>query len=195
MERPPVFSLEVLADQSLLNDVLKGVLCTIFFHRLFTSFRPKTRELLDLTLPSFDDLELDKMIESHAATLLQSIEAGPSNLTLSSSIIKSHGQLAVQFFEKRPRKASWFTKAEEKVCWEQWLLNVTILSPRTESERAKARRQIENQLQATILAIIITAGNKKDHVPPITTNDANPFPYTIVISPKGETWSTRMGIF
>jgi hypothetical protein len=43
------------------------------------------------------------------------------------------GQLAVQFYEKRPRKASWFTKAEEKVCWEQWSLNVTIISPRTEA--------------------------------------------------------------
>jgi len=105
------------------------------------------------------------------------------------------GQLAVQFYEKRPRKASWFTKAEEKVCWEQWLLNVTIISPRTEADRTRARRQIEDQLQTAILTIITTAGNKKDHVPPITTNDTNPFPYSIIVSPKGDTWGARMGIF
>lgn len=39
----------------------------------------------------------------------------------------------VRFFEKRARKASWFAKAEEKVCWEQWVLNVTLLAPSTDS--------------------------------------------------------------
>ncbi|KAF8241719.1 DUF1649-domain-containing protein [Wilcoxina mikolae CBS 423.85] len=190
MDRPPVFSLEVLTDRALLNDILKGVLCTIFFHRFFSSFRPKTRDLLDLTLPSFDDQELDTLIEARVASLLRSIEASPSP-----SPTLARGQLAIQFYEKRPRKASWFTKAEEKVCWEQWLLNVTIVTPRTETDRAKARRQIEDQLQATILKIITIAGNEKNHVPPITTNDVNPFPYTIVISQKGDTWGTRMGIF
>jgi len=189
MDRPPVFHLDVLADRSLLRDILKGVLCTIFFHRFFSSVRPKTRELLDLTLPTFDEPELDEMIDQRTAALVKSIEAA-SNLGP-----KGHrGQLAVQFFEKRPRKA-WFTKAEEKVCWEQWTLNVTLMSPRTDSERAKARKLIENQLQSTILAIITTAGNMKDHVPPITTNDSNPFPYHIVVGQKGETWGTRMGIF
>lgn len=42
------------------------------------------------------------------------------------------GQIAVRFFEKRRRKA-WFTKGEEEVCWEQWTLNVTLATPRTES--------------------------------------------------------------
>lgn len=63
------------------------------------------------------------------------------------------------------------------------------------TERAHARRQIEDQLQATILKIIAVASAEKNHVPPITTNDANPFPYTIALLPKGETWGTRMGIF
>jgi len=195
MERPlaPVFSLEVLADRVLLNDVLRGVLCTIFFHRFFTSFRPKTRDLFDLTLPAFDDHELDELIEARTAALIRSIEA--SALPGGGGATKMRGQLAVQFYEKRQRKASWFTKAEEKVCWEQWLLNVTIISPRTEADRTRARRQIEDQLQTAILTIITTAGNKKDHVPPITTNDTNPFPYSIIVSPKGDTWGARMGIF
>lgn len=42
------------------------------------------------------------------------------------------GLMAVQFFEKKRRKA-WFTKGEEEVCWEQWTLDVTLATPRTES--------------------------------------------------------------
>jgi len=62
-------------------------------------------------------------------------------------------------------------------------------------ERIKLRMSIETQLQATVLNIITTASMKKDHIPPITTNEANPFPYSIIVSPKGETWGARMGIF
>jgi autophagy-related protein 101 len=40
--------------------------------------------------------------------------------------------MAVQFFEKKRRKA-WFAKGEEEVCWEQWTLDVTLATPRTES--------------------------------------------------------------
>ncbi|KAI5790093.1 autophagy-related protein [Geopyxis carbonaria] len=188
MERPPVFSLEVIADRSLLSDVLKGVLCTIFFHRFFSSFRPKTKDLLDLTLPSFDDEELEQMINERTHTLMSTIEAN-------SGAMASKGQIAVQFYEKKPRKASWFAKAEEKVCWEQWILNITLLEPRTDSEKIGARRTIEEQLQATVLTIITIAGKRKDHVPPITTTEHNPFPYTIMIPPKGDTWGARMGIF
>jgi hypothetical protein len=46
------------------------------------------------------------------------------------------GQIAVQFFEKRRRKA-WFTKGEEEICWEQWTLDVTLATPRTESGKSK----------------------------------------------------------
>lgn len=100
------------------------------------------------------------------------------------------------------------------MCWEQWLLNVTIIAPRTEAgtlvyglyfllpglicgvtDRARARRQIEDQLEATVLKIITVAGKEKSHIPPITSTDANPFPYTIVVSPKGDTWGARIGIF
>ena len=38
----------------------------------------------------------------------------------------------MQFFEKRRRKA-WFSKTEEEVCWEQWILDVTLATPRTDS--------------------------------------------------------------
>lgn len=62
-------------------------------------------------------------------------------------------------------------------------------------DRARARASLEHQLQKAVLEIITTASLRKDHIPPITTNDLNPFPYQIIVSPKGETWGARMGIF
>lgn len=48
------------------------------------------------------------------------------------------GQIAVQFFEKRRRKGgglAWFGggKAEEEICWEVWMVEVTLAMPRTEA--------------------------------------------------------------
>ncbi|RPB16004.1 DUF1649-domain-containing protein [Morchella conica CCBAS932] len=189
MERPPVFSLEVLADRALVKDIVKGVISTIFFHRFFPTVRPKTRDLLDLTLPAVDDPELEELIDERTNVLIKAIEASTSTGS------KPHrGQIAVEFYERRPKKA-WFSKAEEKVCWEQWVLNVTLVTIKTDSDRARARASLEHQLQKAVLEIITTASLRKDHIPPITTNDLNPFPYQIIVSPKGETWGARMGIF
>lgn len=46
---------------------------------------------------------------------------------------RGRGQLVVQFFEKRRRKTYFFGKADEDVCWEQWTLDVTLATPRTET--------------------------------------------------------------
>lgn len=43
----------------------------------------------------------------------------------------------VQFFERRTtakRINIWFApKAEQEVCWEQWVINVTLVNPRTDA--------------------------------------------------------------
>lgn len=77
--------------------------------------------------PAVDDPELEELIDQRTNLLIKSIEASVSAGS------KSHrGQIAVEFYERRPKKA-WFSKAEEKVCWEQWLLSVTLVNPRTDS--------------------------------------------------------------
>lgn len=48
------------------------------------------------------------------------------------------GLVEVQFFEKKRRKA-WFAKGVEEVCWEQWTLDVTLATPRTESGKFDSR--------------------------------------------------------
>ncbi|KAI9762340.1 MAG: ER membrane protein DP1/Yop1 [Chaenotheca gracillima] len=188
--RPPEYILEVFADPSNVKDTVKAILHTIFFHRFFPSVRPKTRDLLELTLPFIDDLELETLIDQRTIQLIRQIDTTASNNLHSNS--SGRGQIAVQFFEKRRRKA-WFSKAEEEVCWEQWTLDVTLATPRTDSERAKVRRAMEMMLHKTAVKIVHIVNKEKDHIPPITTSESNPFPYQIIINPREEGW--RMGLF
>lgn len=102
-----------------------AILHTIFFHRYFTSISPLTRDLLDLTLPAIDDVDLETLIDQRTLALVRAIDSGHQ---------QKRGQLAIQFFEKRRRKTYFsFGKADEDVCWEQWTLDVTIATPRTET--------------------------------------------------------------
>jgi hypothetical protein len=62
-------------------------------------------------------------------------------------------------------------------------------------ERAKVRKAMETMLLKTAMKIVTTVNLYKDHIPPITTSETNPFPYQININPKGDGWGARMGIF
>jgi autophagy-related protein 101 len=85
--------------------------------------------VLDLTLPVVEEVELETLIDQRTAALVRQLDTS-SDMGVRSTGVR--GQIAVQFFEKRRRKA-WFTKGEEEVCWEQWTLDVTLATPRTES--------------------------------------------------------------
>ncbi|TKA64368.1 hypothetical protein B0A49_09543, partial [Cryomyces minteri] len=118
--RPPEYILDVFADPT-------SILHTIFFHRYFTPIRPLTRDLLDMTLPAIDDVDLETMIEQRTTDLLRQIDSKSSY-----SNQGGRGQVAIFFAEKRRRK-TYFQVKEEKTVWEQWLLNVTLATPRTET--------------------------------------------------------------
>ncbi|KAF3935509.1 hypothetical protein ABW19_dt0200790 [Dactylella cylindrospora] len=181
MNRQPEFVLSVVVDPSFAKDVVKAILAAIFFHRLFPSIRPKTRDLLDLTLPSADDPDLDALIENRSTTLIRSVELTPGAPSAKT-------QIAIQFFEKKQKRKAWFSTKDEEVCWEQWLLDITLLYPRTESQRSQVRKDMESALQMTMLKIIEIVNNNKDHIPPITTSDYNPFPYRISVPQEGGSW-------
>jgi hypothetical protein len=112
--------------------------------------------------------------------------------TSKEGIVKA--QISVDFYEKVTRRASWWaTKAaESEVCWERWELNCEFLPiARNERgtthsihtlkgiDRGRARRTMENQLASALLRIVVLT-QKTDHIPPITTNEANPFPYQVL---------------
>jgi autophagy-related protein 101 len=126
---------------------------------------------------------IDIVIEEKASWLLRVIEetSGP-------------GQIGIQFFEIRSKKPSWFGKAHEEVCWEQWVITVTATQSITEADREASRQKTAVQLRKILEEIVTTVDSNKSHIPPITTTDATPFPYEIVVIPKStgdnESWGS-----
>lgn len=137
--RPPEYILEVLSDPFSLKDIIKALLHTIFFHRYFTPIRPLTRDLLDITLPTIDDVDLETLIDQRATALVRQMDSqagysyGGSGGGGFNGDGGTRGQLAVRFFEKKRRKTYFsFGKGEDDVCWEQWILNVSLTRAKDE---------------------------------------------------------------
>lgn len=142
--RPLTYTLDLFADPTFAKDIIKAVLHTIFFHRYFTPIVPLSRDLLDLTLPAIDDVDLETLIEQRADSLVQELGSGQGGGGGSGAGARfggvggvagaSRGQLVCEFYEKRRRKAYFsFGKGDDEVCWEQWTLDVTLAVPRTET--------------------------------------------------------------
>ncbi|EQL33231.1 hypothetical protein, variant 2 [Blastomyces dermatitidis ATCC 26199] len=229
--KPPEYILEVFADPTSVKDIVKGILHTIFFHRYFPCIRPTSFDVLNLTLPAISDVELETLIDARVNSLIRQHLSSSAN----SPNGGVRGRIAVQFFEKRRRKASagplgfgaglvgggrWLVGGlagrggaggsggggggggregggmnEEEVCWEIWTVDVTIATPRTESDRTKVRKAMEKMLQKAAFKIVAIVNKDKDHIPPITTSDSNPFPYQIVLNPKLDSWGNKFGLY
>jgi hypothetical protein len=120
----------------------------------------------------------------------------PTTQITKDGTIKS--QIAILFYEKVTRRASWWASkaAESEVCWEKWELNCEFL-PISRNERGnnipfdqlnemlkrgidklRARTVMENQLPSALRRIVVLT-QRTDHIQPITTNEANPFPYQV----------------
>lgn len=100
--------------------------------------------------------------------------------------------------------------------WECWVVDVTLATSRSENGKldhqpifelprgseadisadgTKTRRQMERSLQKASMKIISVVNRDRNHIPPITTTEANPFPYQILVNPKNDGWGQKMGIF
>lgn len=193
--KPPQYILDVFADPTCVKDIVRGILHTIFFHRYFPSIRPSSIEVLDLTLPLVADPELETLIDTRVGQLIRQLSS------TSSPKSSARGSLVVQFFEKKRRKGGglgWFTggtKIDEEVCWESWCLEVTLATPKTEIERTKVTKAICSTLQKTAMKIVTLVNRDKDHIPPITTSETNPFPFHIDLNPRVEGWGKGIGMF
>ncbi|CAO1604012.1 hypothetical protein XANCAGTX0491_007584 [Xanthoria calcicola] len=191
----PEYVLEILVDPVYVADIVRGILHTIFFHRYFPSMRPSSLDVLGLTLPVVADPELQTLIETRVGQLVRQLSS------TSSPSGGSRGELGVRFFEKRRRKGGlggWLTstaRSEEEVCWEVWKLKFTLTTPRTETERTALLRAEAPALQKTAMTIVKIVNRDKDHIPPITTSEMNPFPYEILLNPRAESDAKTIGFF
>jgi autophagy-related protein 101 len=113
-----------------------AILHTIFFHRYFIPITPSSHDLLDMSLPIINDNELETLIDQRATSLTRAIEL-PDHGQQENGRSNGHSgraQITVQFFERqKKKKAYFFSKVDEEVCWETWTLDVTCATPRNET--------------------------------------------------------------
>ncbi|RCI03851.1 hypothetical protein CU098_012347 [Rhizopus stolonifer] len=174
------FSLEMtLLPRDQVKDVLRGLLHSIFFHRLLINVTPRELRVLNTTVSITDNADVEKLIEEKTVEFLHNT---------------SSPQLAVLFYEKRLKK-NWFqfSKSEELVCWEQWNIVLNLVqSPATEQEKFRSNKSIESQFGQNLLKILEIVNEFKEHIPSITTTEGNPFPYQIATQSQTESWSAMI---
>lgn len=103
--------------------------------------RPTTLDVLDLTLPAINDVNLETLIDTRVSALVRQhlSSTGGVGGVGGVGVGGVRGRIAVEFYEKRRRRSGiWFgglagKGGDEEVCWEIWTLDVTIATPRTES--------------------------------------------------------------
>ncbi len=62
------------------------------------------------------------------------------------------------------------------------------------TEQRKVLRAMETTLHRTALKIVAIVNQHKDHIPPITTSETNPFPYQVILNPRVEGWARGVGL-
>ncbi|SMQ53091.1 unnamed protein product [Zymoseptoria tritici ST99CH_1A5] len=186
--RPPEYSLSLTADRSSVKDIVKGILHTIFFHRYFPPLTPSTQEILDLTLPYVSDPTISTLIETRLTTLLRTLDSSPTPTT---------AHLSVSFLERKRRKGWFASTTSDETVWETWHITVEVVATvRSEGERERMRRVMEKGLREAVMRVVEVVNAERGHIPPITTNETNPFPFRVVVEERGgEGWGGRMGIF
>ncbi|KAI0370122.1 DUF1649-domain-containing protein [Pilatotrama ljubarskyi] len=172
----PTITIDLVLDRLQTKEVLRAVLHSILFHRLFGTVKPRTFEVLDVTMPGVDDEEIMHLVEDKVDAFWRGIE-GDSN---------KRGQIMVTFSEKRPRK-SWFLIGEEEIPWEQWIINAEIRQP-SERERQKFNAELAATLTKSLQTMLVHSSSEKGRsaVPLITNaSSISPFPIKMAVKVGG----------
>ncbi|KAF9088116.1 hypothetical protein BGX29_006753 [Mortierella sp. GBA35] len=177
--QPVMFPVELTVERSYLKDALRAILHTVLFHRVFANIKPRDMDILDLTIPIIDDPEVDKLVDEKIAAFVKVVDSNP----------QSKGQIGIMFYEKRTKRA-WFSSTSSEVCWEQWAITINVVTNINEKDKQRSIKNMEKALSSLFLNILRTVNERKDHIPPITTSDGNPFPYQIVIPTASDTWGS-----
>ncbi|KAM9988298.1 hypothetical protein ACTFIZ_003672 [Dictyostelium cf. discoideum] len=154
---------EINLQYAQLKEVVQCILHSILFQRSLGTVKPKdtTLDCVDFSYVKSDDPSSSKHIEDKSEELL-------------SSIIKRKAktaQLSISFYEKRT-KTTIFSN-NNNVCWEQWIISFQLV-------HAMDQKSLFSQLTDTINKIIENVNQEKS-IPPITSSNEMPFPFSIQI--------------
>jgi len=172
-----------------LKDIARCLLHTIIFNRAFGVVTPKDVEIdfLDFVYVCVDDPTIERDIEDKVELFCNTIRKKELKQV----------KILVSFYETRYKKG-WFSKQEEKVCWEQWILNINCPSPPNPNNNQQPLQphyppasyvvKLEEKLSAVMRHILRVTNDNKSHIPPLISKELTPFPYDITISNMSEGW-------
>ena len=161
------------------KEVMRAVLHTVLFTRALGVVRPRDVdcEMFDLSYATCGDEGVDAAVEAR----LDALQAWLHRKTRERG--ETHARVTLSFHElndeteKRPEK-------RPTSCWEQWRVPLEILVLDDEEHHSvKPREQLwlelRDTLRGAIQHVIGLAGERKDHIPPVTTAKAVCFPFDI----------------
>ncbi|THU93243.1 DUF1649-domain-containing protein [Dendrothele bispora CBS 962.96] len=173
MNNYPTITIDLVLDRFNAKEVLQAMLHAVLFHRLFGLVKPKTFEVLDVTMPGVSDPEMESLVNAKVDAFWKGIERG----------LSKRGQIVVTFSERRAKKG-WFQMhmGEEDVPWEQWVINAEVRPPRD-----RERHTFDTALAATLTKSIETmlthtSSERGRMAVPLITNATGISPFPIKIS-------------
>jgi hypothetical protein len=176
------------------KEVMRAVLHTVLFTRALGVVRPRDVdcEMFDLSYATCGDPAVDAAVEARLdalqAWLRRETRAGGethARVTLSFHELQHVGP-GTQRIEKRPT-----------ACWEQWRVPLEVVVVDEAHAREEVREQLALELRDTLRGaiqhVLGLAGERKDHIPPVTTASAVCFPFAIGGSFAEEKDESRKG--
>ncbi|ORX61111.1 hypothetical protein BCR36DRAFT_315390 [Piromyces finnis] len=161
------FSLRIESDYSLLPEVVKSVLHTIFFHRIMTLITPVEVQLeYGIQYVKVNDFEIEEIINQKTQQFIE-LE------TFKLNKVAKEERIEVRFEKQN------FLK---NICWEQWNLDFSV-------KNIDDKQKILTNLEEVLIKISQYANKYKSHIPQLTSQEKN-FPYEIVINCDG--WNKKL---
>ncbi|CCM03816.1 uncharacterized protein FIBRA_05965 [Fibroporia radiculosa] len=72
----PTVTIDLVLDRHSTKEVLRAVLHSILFHRLFGTVKAQTFEVLDVTMPGVDDVEMKQLVDEKVDAFWKGVEGG-----------------------------------------------------------------------------------------------------------------------
>jgi len=109
-----------------IRDVLRCILHTIFFHRTLSLVRPKDVDcdFLEITYVQCGLPELEKEVDEKIDLFIAWVEKHPNR----------RSQVCLSFFDEKHKHPGWFVNKTERIYWEQWFINLHVMSPKRYSK-------------------------------------------------------------
>ncbi|KAI5960571.1 uncharacterized protein KGF55_004464 [Candida pseudojiufengensis] len=192
------FTIDLIAERSVLRESIKGIIWTIFFNRLFGPTVPSTNEFLSITYPLATNLpDLESLIEEKITVFIRTI--------IDKKQLPIKGVISIQFSNKssnsKRKSSGWFGRdyeSDDSKIWETWTINIeclpikegvsttTTTSATNSSEYSQGVELSMKSFECNLLKIYDIVDREKEHIPPITSLETSPFPYSINISEYGK---------